>query len=78
MLSVLPVSDLHTFAIGSSLRLGRLGISTRVVILIRAHTKKFTKDDSIKKFIAGYVGRVIRSICKKSGDNWTNGTGNID
>ena len=51
------------YAIGSSLRPGRLGISTRVVILIRTHTKKYTKDDSIKKFFAGYVGRLIRTIC---------------
>ena len=49
--------------IGSSLRPGRLGISTRVVILIRTHTKKYTKGDSIKKFFAGYVGRLIRTIC---------------
>ena len=48
------------------------------VILIRAHTKKYTKGDSIKKFIAGYVGRPIRTICKKFGENRTNGTGNID
>ena len=33
------------------------------VILIRAHTKKYTKGDCIKKFIAEYVGRLIRTIC---------------
>ena len=64
--------------IGSSLRPGRLEISTRMVILIRSHTKKYTKGDSIKKFFAGYVGWLIRTICTKFGDNWTNGTGNID
>ena len=31
----------RTAAIGSSLRPGRLGISTRMVILIRTHTKKY-------------------------------------
>ena len=31
---------------------------------IRVHTKKYTKGDSIKKFIAGYVGRLIKTICK--------------
>ena len=25
-----------------------------------------------------YVGWLIRTVCKKFGDNWTNGTGNID
>ena len=57
---------------------GRLGISTRMVILIRTHTKKYTKGDSIKKFFAGYVGWLTRTICTKIGDNWINGTGNID
>ena len=64
--------------IGSSLRPGQLEISTRMVILIRTHTKKYTKGDSIKKFFAGYVGWLIRTICTKFGDNWTNGRGNID
>ena len=63
---------------GSSLRPGWLGISTRMVILIRTHTKKYTKGDSIKKFFAGYVGWLTRTICTKIGDNWINGTGNID
>ena len=49
-----------------------------MVILIRTHTKKYTKGDSIKKFFAGYVGWLTRIICTKIGDNWTNGTGNID
>ena len=49
-----------------------------MVILIRTHTKKYTKGDSIKKFFAGYVGWLTRTICTKIGDNWINGTGNID
>ena len=57
---------------------GRLGISTRMVILIRTHTKKYTKGDSIKEYIAGYVGRLLTAICKKFGGSWTNGTGNIN
>ena len=64
--------------IGSSLRPGLLEISTRIVILIRTHTKKYTRGDSIKKFFAGYVGWLTRTICTKIGDNWINGTGNID
>ena len=68
----------HGMAIGSSLRPGQLEISTRMVILIRTHTKKYTKGDSIKKFFAGYVGWLTRTICTKIGDNWINGTGNID
>ena len=64
--------------IGSSLRPAQLEISTRMVILIRTHTKKYTKGDSIKKFFAEYEGWLIRTICTKFDDNWTNGTGNID
>ena len=69
---------MHKRTIGSSLQPGQLEISTRMVILIRTHTKKYTKVDSIKKFFAGYVGWLTRTICTKIGDNWTNGTGNID
>ena len=47
-------------------------------MIIKAHTKKYTRGDSNKRFFAGYVGRLIRTICKKFGDNWTNGIGNID
>ena len=68
----------HSDTIGSSLRPAQLEISTRMVILIRTHTKKYTKGDSIKKFFAGYVGWLTRTICTKIGDNWINGTGNID
>ena len=64
--------------IRSSLRPAQLEISTRMVILIRTHTKKYTRGDSIKKFFAGYVGWLTRTICTKIGDNWINGTGNID
>ena len=66
------------WTIGSSLRPAQLETSTRMVILIRTHTKKYTKGDSIKKFFAGYVGWLTRTICTKIGDNWINGTGNID
>ena len=69
---------LHSAQIGSSLHPAQLEISTRMVILIRTHTKKCTRGDSIKKFFAGYVGWLTRTICTKFGDNWNNGTGNID
>ena len=64
--------------IGSSLRPVQLGISARGGILISAYTKKYTKGDTIKKFFAWYLGRLLRTICKKFGDNWTTGTGNMD
>ena len=64
--------------IGSSLRPVQLGISARVGILISAYTKKYTKGDTIKKLFAWYLGRLLRTICKKFGDNWTTGTGNMD
>ena len=43
-----------------------------------AYTKKYTKGDTIKKFFAPYLGRLLRTIGKKFGDNRTTGTGNID
>ena len=64
--------------IGSSLRPVQLGISARGGILISAYTKKYTKGDTIKKFFAWYLGGLIRTTCKKIGDNWTTGTGNIN
>ena len=64
--------------IGSSLRLVQLGVSAREGILMSAYTKKYTKGDTIKKFFAWYLGRLLRTICKKFGDNWTTGTGNMD
>ena len=67
-----------TVTIGSSLRPVQLGISARGGILISAHTKKYTKGDTIKKFFASYLGRLLRTICKRLSDNWTTGTGNMD
>ena len=52
-------------AIGSSLRPVQLGISARGGILISAYTKKYTKGDTIKKFFAWYLGRLLRTIWKK-------------
>ena len=65
-------------AIRSSLRPVQLGISAREGILMSAYTKEYTKGDTIKKFFAWYLGRLLRTICKKFGDNWTTGTGNMD
>ena len=55
--------------LGSSLRPVQLGISAREGILISAYTKKYTKGDTIKKFVAGYLGMLLRTICKKFGDD---------
>ena len=72
------VELLLTCVIGSSLHPVQLGISARGGILISAYTKKYTKGDTIKKFFAWYLGGLIRTTCKKFGDNWTTGTENMD
>ena len=52
--------------IGSSLRPVQLGISARGGILISAYTKKYTKGETIKKFLqdilGGYCGPYAKNL----------------